>query len=117
MRTEGATGLQKMAAAALAVVLGGVGGYAAVFLGSPGLVLGGLVIGLTAVAYSRRGWTPSLAWILVGAGLVPAAILSPAVLNTDPAVHYARYTFVALAVSITVLLVGLAWAIALGRRH
>lgn len=106
-----------MAVAALAVALGGVGGYAAIFLGTPGLVLGASVIGLTAVAYVTRGWTRSLAWILVGAGLVPTAILSPAVLNTDPAVHYARYTYVALAVSVAVLLVGLAWGIVSARKR
>ena len=86
--------------------------FAALFLGSLGLVLGALLIGLTVATYLRRGWERAVAWILVGAGLVPTVILPPAVFSTDPAVHYVGESYVTLAVGLLVLLVGLAWAAA-----
>jgi hypothetical protein len=104
-------------ATVLAAALGGIGGFAVVVLGSPGLVLGSLVIALAGVSYFRRGWGSAVAWIAVGAGLVPTIILSPALFNTDPAVHYLGESYVALAAGLLVLLVGLAWAALSMRRR
>jgi hypothetical protein len=101
----------------LAAALGGVGGFAVAFLGSLGLTLGALVIGLTAAAYVRRGLGRAVAWVLVGAGLVPTIIISPALFNTDPAVHYVGESYVAFAGGLLVMLVGLAWAAASMRNH
>lgn len=104
-------------ATVLAAALGGVGGFAVVFLGSLGLILGVLVIGLTGAGYFRRGWGSAVAWVAVGAGLVPSIILSPVLFNTDPAVHYLGESYVALAAGIFMLLLGLAWAALSLRRH
>ena len=110
-RTEhAAQGRSGLPASLLAGVLGGVGGFATFFIGSLGLVLGALLIGLTVAAYVRRGWGRAAAWVLVGAGLVRIVVLSPALLNTDPAIHYLGESYVALTVALLVLLVGTAWA-------
>lgn len=110
-RSEHASqGPSRLPATVLAAALGGVGGFAVVFLGSLGLVLGALAIGLTGAAYVRRGLGRAMAWVLVGAGLVPTIILSPALFNTDPAVQYVGESYVALAGGLVVLLIGLAWA-------
>jgi hypothetical protein len=95
--------------AALAAAIGALAGVAAMFWG-PGSLMAVVVLGLTVSAFLGRGWRAELPWAFIGAGLLPLVVLAPALLNSDPAVHYSPETIPALLVADLVVAVGALWA-------
>ena len=94
----------------VAAAIGVLAGFAAVLFWGYGPLLALIVAGLTLRVFSVRGRQREVPWMVVGAGLVPMAILAPALLNSDPAVHYDPATIPALVIAAIVLAVGLVWA-------
>jgi hypothetical protein len=94
----------------VAAAIGVLAGFAAVLFWGYGPLLALLVAGLTVRVYASRGRQRELPVMVVGAGLVPVAILAPALLNTDPAIHYDPATIPALDIAALVLAVGIVWS-------
>jgi hypothetical protein len=96
------------AGALFAFLLGSVLGFLSLFLREMGWVLGGLALTGMSLFYATRGRTPDAGWLLVAAGLTPAALSGRIVVIaiTDPAVEVGPDTWVALLVASGVAAVG-----------
>lgn len=95
--------------AVVAVVVGGVAGFAGVFIWGYGPILGLIVVaGFVALTW-RRHLGREAALAVVVAGVVPALILGPLLVDSDPAVHVDPATGPAFVVAIAIALVGLGW--------
>jgi len=94
----------------VAAAIGVLAGFAAVLFWGYGPLLALIVAGLTVRVYAIRGRQRELPLMVVGAGLVPVVLLAPALLNTDPAIHYDPATVPALAIAAFVLAVGIVWS-------
>ena len=96
------------ASAVFAFLLGSIVGFLSLFLRETGWVLGGLVLTGLSLYYATRGRTPDAGWLLIAAGLTPAAVMGRIVLTaiTDPAVEIGPDTWVALLVALGVAAVG-----------
>lgn len=95
---------------ALAAAIGGIAGFVTVFFWGAGPIVATVVLGMTVIVYLGRGWRMELPWAFIGAGLVVVVILAPALLNSDPAVHYSPDTIPALLVAALVVLASSGWA-------
>ena len=96
------------ASALFAFLLGAILGFLSLFLRETGLVLGGLVLTGLSLYYVTNSRTPDAGWLLIAAGLTPAALLGRTVVTamTDPAVELGPDTWVALLVALGVTAVG-----------
>ncbi|MGH2466991.1 MAG: hypothetical protein ACRDGL_04600 [Candidatus Limnocylindrales bacterium] len=102
----------RWALAFTALAIGAMAGLAAVlFWGYGPLVAVGL-LGVTARVFAKRRRWAELPWALVGAGLVPVAILWGAVSNTDTTIRFSPETAPAFALATATLIAGIVLAAA-----
>ena len=95
--------------AVLGIVVGGLAGFAGVFIWGYGPILGLIVLAAFVAVLLQRQMRREAALAVVAAGVVPALILGPTFANSDPAVHFDPSTGPAFVVAIVIALVGLGW--------
>ena len=95
--------------AVVAVVVGGLAGFAGVSIWGYGPILGLIVVAAFVAVLWPREMRREAALTVVAAGVVPALILGPSFASSDPAVHFAPSTGPAFVIAIVIALVGLGW--------